>query len=211
MSAAVAFALPTYQQVATDKILKSAATDKSLGVGSVQNLLATEAKKQPPRGQLTTWCAVREFMFGGKARFTLQSLKTGMRYTYLVRVKKEDVKAGLVDKAHFISLLRGPNNEADYVYLGVLRRPGSFFITPASRISRHPGSYRALVWMLDQMRNERKGVLGVSMEVWHEGRCSRCGRALTVPKSVNDAAFNGGYGPECVKYFGTTTARQNEV
>ena len=116
-------------------------------------------KKEPPRGQLTSWDAVREFMFGGKARFTLQSLKTGMRYTYLVRAKKEDVKAGLVDKTYFISLLRGPNNDADYAYLGVLRRPGKFFITSASRISRHPGSYKALVWTLDQMCNGREGVL----------------------------------------------------
>ena len=79
MSAAIALALPTYQQVATDKILKSA-----------QNLLVTESKKQPPRGQLTDWDAVRAYIFAGKAVFTLHNPKTGVRLTYKVTVKKGD-------------------------------------------------------------------------------------------------------------------------
>ena len=28
---------------------------------------------------------------------------------------------------------------------------------------------------------------------WHEGRCGRCGRKLTVPESIE-----AGYGPECI-------------
>jgi hypothetical protein len=30
------------------------------------------------------------------------------------------------------------------------------------------------------------------LEVWHEGRCGRCGRRLTVPESIES-----GLGPEC--------------
>ena len=33
------------------------------------------------------------------------------------------------------------------------------------------------------------------LEVWHEGRCGRCNRALTVPESIAS-----GIGPECAKH-----------
>jgi hypothetical protein len=46
--------------------------------------------------------------------------------------------------------------------------------------------------MLDRLREDHTGVLGRLLEVWHEGRCGRCGRALTVPESVER-----GIGPEC--------------
>lgn len=36
------------------------------------------------------------------------------------------------------------------------------------------------------------GVIPPSLEVWHEGRCGRCGRALTVPESIAS-----GIGPVC--------------
>ena len=172
------------------------------------------------RGQLTEWAAIRKFMLAGNARFTLRNNKTGMRYTYQVKAKKEELQAAQlraehkradnsnsdptlpdIDVTYFVSLLRGSDNVADYKYLGVLRKPGTFYITPASRLHRSSPSVRALVWFLDVMRLERTG-LGKTLEFWHEGRCAKCGRALTVPKSINDAAFNGGYGPECAKYFG---------
>jgi hypothetical protein len=139
-----------------------------------------------PEGQLTTWDAVREYIFAGNARFTLRSLKTGARYTYRVRAKKSD------PALYFVSLLRGPSNEDDYAYMGVLRRPGTFYLTQASRVSRGAESYKALVWALDRLRENRVAVLGRLLEVWHEGRCGRCGRALTVPESVQR-----GIGPEC--------------
>ena len=173
--------------------------------------------KTPQRGQLTTWEAVRTFLFAGRARFTLQSLKTGMRYTYRVAANKKDLEDSIKkdDPAYFVSLLRGANNEKDYKYIGVLHGT-RFFITSASRLPRTSPSVVALVWFLDAMEKQ-KDVLADSLTTldggtssgqkakiafWHEGQCGRCGRALTVPKSINDAAFNGGYGPECVKYFG---------
>jgi hypothetical protein len=147
------------------------------------------------KGKLETWEAVREFMFGGAARFTLVSIKTGTRFTYKVQVKRADVKAGSADPIYFVSLLRGPDNEGDYAYMGVLRKPGMFRCTEASRVSRTAPAVMALAWALDMMRCSREA-LGVTLEIWHEGRCCSCGRALTVPKSIAD-----GYGPECAKYF----------
>ena len=152
--------------------------------------------EEPPvkAGQLATWNAVREFIFAGNARFTLRSLKTGMRYTYQVKAKKQDLEAGKTgpDVTYFVALLRGPDNVSDYRYLGVLRKPGNFWTTSASTVKRDSASMIALVWMLDRLRVDRANVLGVTLEVWHEGKCGRCGRTLTVPESVAS-----GIGPIC--------------
>ena len=157
------------------------------------------------RGQLTDWGAIEGFIFAGVATFTLRSLKTGLHYPDKVMVKKVDVKERARREAageavedsfitYFVSLLRGPDNTADYAYLGVLRRPGRFFTTPRSRVKHHPSSHQALVWFLAAMRERRSGVLGALVEFWHTGRCGCCGRLLTVPESVAR-----GVGPECVK------------
>jgi Family of unknown function (DUF6011) len=151
---------------------------------------------EPRRGQLATWDAVREFIFAGRAVFTLRSLKTGLRYTYRVRVRKGDVKNGVPadpgEARYFVETLRGADNTRDYRYVGVLRRPGVLWFTAASRQSRSAPSSVALVWFLGRMKEGRDGVLGRLVEFWHEGRCCRCGRALTVPASVER-----GIGPEC--------------
>lgn len=168
-------------------------------------------------GLLATWEAVEEFIFAGNATFTLVSLKTGVRFTYKVRVKKEDVtlleeqenmrlhaaEHGNIlefrpsffasDVVYFVNLLRGPNNEQDFAYMGVVRKqPARFFWTEKSgKVGRGAPAHKALLWMLDQM-NCRRDVLGHLTEVWHEGRCGRCGRKLTVPESIAQ-----GLGPEC--------------
>ena len=147
------------------------------------------------KGQLTTWAAVREYVFAGNARFTLRSMKTGTRFTYRVRVKKQDVVDGVKDPTFFVSLLRGPDNSEDYAYMGVLRRPDSFHLTPMSKVTRGADSVKSLLWFLDKLVRER-AVLGAKdgVEFWHDGRCGRCGRDLTVPESVAR-----GLGPECAE------------
>jgi hypothetical protein len=164
---------------------------------------------EPPerRGRLDAWDAVKAYVFAGCAVFTLRSLKTGMRYTYKVRVKKEDVVQAeeyarlgdpdasarmLQDAPYFVNLLRGPDNTADFAYMGVLRRTWAFSLTSASRMGREAPAVKALVWFLERARLERTGLLGVTLEFWHDGRCGRCGRKLTVPESVAS-----GLGPEC--------------
>ncbi len=150
-------------------------------------------------GLLTTWSAVEEFVFAGAATFTLRSIKTGVRFTYKVRVKKTDLEEDTAVDAnqvvYFVNLLRGPDNEADFAYMGVMRRkPARFFWTEASgKVGRSAPAYKALVWMVDAMACGRD-VLGKQLEVWHEGRCGKCGRKLTVPESVA-----AGLGPECLR------------
>jgi hypothetical protein len=144
------------------------------------------------QGLLPTWQAVQEFIFAGNATFTLVSKKTGVRFTYKVRTRKLNPVG---DEVFFLNLLRGPDNEADYAYMGVLRKdPLRYFWTAASgKVGRQAPAYKALVWFVDAARCERD-VLGKTLEVWHEGRCGKCGRKLTVPSSVSL-----GLGPECAR------------
>ena len=130
--------------------------------------------------------AVGRFLYAGNATFTLRSKKTGTRFTYKVSHKK----GGDVS---FVSLLTGPDNTSDYRYLGLLPddRAGEIrgigkgkscadYDAPSAKAFRY---FLDFVWG----RNEGKG-----LEIWHEGRCGRCGRKLTVPESIET-----GLGPEC--------------
>jgi hypothetical protein len=136
--------------------------------------------------KFTTAAAAKQFMLGGNATVTLVSTKTGTRFTYQIRGK---------DDVHFISLLRGPDNEADYKYLGRLDAQGRLWI--GRKVPKPgdigPGAPASLAFAYAWGRVSA-GLMRDSLEIWHEGRCGRCNRKLTVPSSIAS-----GFGPECVK------------
>lgn len=137
------------------------------------------------RHRLKTIDAVREFALAGNATLTLVSTATGARFTF--RVRRRDVTT-----PYFVSLLRGPDNNLDYQYLGCVKEiDGSMHYHHGikSRIGRDAPSARAFTWFWQRVRDGR---LPQSLEIWHEGKCGRCGRKLTVPESLAR-----GIGPEC--------------
>lgn len=126
--------------------------------------------------------SVAQFVLAGNSTFTLRSVKTGTRYTY--RVKKLD-SAPL----WFVGLLSGPDNESDFTYLGVVR-DGKFSLTGKSKMRSDSKPVVAFAWTWTKLQSQ---VLPETVEFWHEGRCARCGRKLTVPESLET-----GFGPECI-------------
>jgi hypothetical protein len=145
------------------------------------------------QGRLRRYDQIRDFALAGNAYFTIRSAVTGTRFTY--RVRRRDDGRGTI---WFVSVLTGPGH---YEYIGQIRGPTCGSV-PAydhgrrARISwRAPGAY-GFAWFWHQMRLQTHGGLS-KLEVWHEGRCGRCGRRLTVPESVGR-----GIGPECIKYVG---------
>jgi hypothetical protein len=133
------------------------------------------------------------FMLAGKAVFTVVNESTGNRFTYKV-VKARDAKP---QGPWFVKVLCGPDNMRHYKYLGCvwLNHPdqGPVYVHgKKSRISHEADSARAFAWTLRRLAGV--GVLPDCIKVYHEGRCGRCGKRLTVPQSIED-----GYGPECVK------------
>jgi len=127
-----------------------------------------------------------QFMQAGNATVTLRSVKTGTRFTYRVRESDDG-------KVFFVGLLTGSDNNASYSYMGILR-DGEFRTTAKSKITADAPSAKAFRWAYAKLG---AGMLPADLEVWHEGRCGKCGRRLTVPESIA-----AGIGPECAGRLG---------
>lgn len=124
--------------------------------------------------------AIRTFLTAGRAVFTITSTKTGTSFTYRIAQGRGE------NAPFFASVLTGPDNTSDYTYMGILNtNSGVVFPTQSSKVAADAPSFRALNWFLANLTDER-------VEFRHEGRCGRCGRALTVPSSIDS-----GLGPEC--------------
>ena len=145
------------------------------------------------KGRLESWDAIRKFIFAGKATFTIRSKKTGARFTYKI-TKLKKVTMGNANTVHFVTLLRGPDNESDFAYMGCILDMAVFKRTGKSKVSEDAASFKAFRWVFDQMRADKP--MRPELEVWHEAKCGRCGRKLTVPESVAS-----GIGPECARSF----------
>lgn len=145
---------------------------------------------------ITSAADIAQFLLAGNATFTLVSTSTKARFTY--RVSRADGE----DKGRpwFVGLLTGSDNEHSYSYAGCMF-PGSFDLRfgRKSKVSPEAPSMKALTWFL---ANLGAAVAGKSnklsqVEFYHEGRCGRCGRKLTVPTSVVT-----GLGPDCAAALG---------
>lgn len=137
----------------------------------------------PQLGQLTDAAEAMSFIQSGNAHFTLVSKSTGTRYTYHVTESDDG-------RVFFVSVLYGPDNTGDYVYAGIIR-DGEPRRTRNSKLVPDDKRWIAFVWAYNKLT---RGVLPDALEIWHEGRCGRCARMLTVPESIRN-----GIGPECIK------------
>ena len=87
-----------------------------------------------------------------------------------------------------MKLLNGPDNYENYVFLGTIF-PDGFRHGRKSNITESAPSSKAFSWFYGLLA---EGRVSEHIEVWHEGKCGRCGRKLTVPESISI-----GMGPEC--------------
>jgi len=151
-----------------------------------------EPDPEPPaRGQLTQLKDVRAYVFGGRGAFTLVSKETGNRLTFRTERKEVVGGDGEVEKVlHFVSVLTGPDNTEDYAFLGTIFDFGAYRHGKKSRIDKGAASNKAFEWFWRFVHD--CGRLPSTMEFWHEGKCARCGRALTDPSSIST-----GLGPVC--------------
>lgn len=124
--------------------------------------------------------AVRDFALAGRAILTVENPKTGGRFTYRIKAYGHNM--------WFVSVLSGPDNTADYRYLGTIRG-GTYRHGRKSKIAEDALSARAFAWLWDRVR---RGRALDPVVVMHDGRCGRCGRVLTTPESVRT-----GIGPVC--------------
>lgn len=130
-----------------------------------------------------------DFITAGNAIFTLKSMKTGNHFTYKVSKSKKR------DDILFVGLLNGQDNLNDYAPMCYIKIEANKMPTvlrsTRTWISSEAPSYKAFEYVF------KKLVLDIeidNVEIWHQGRCCRCGKLLTVPESIEN-----GIGPECMK------------
>lgn len=160
--------------------------------------MSTLEETRPMQGRLAFPGEIRSYVMGGNSTFTLVSKATGVRLTYKVKSAPEDRaknwSTGNQDRrTFFVSVLTGPDNDGDYLYIGILKLHGDNhydFVHTAKSPSRDSKSFATFKWFWNLLEHGCRISDGV--EFWHEGRCCVCGRKLTVPESVAD-----GIGPEC--------------
>jgi hypothetical protein len=128
-----------------------------------------------------------KFLLAGNAHATFVSKVTGTRFTY--RIEKADPRPGDTrTPPHFVSVLTAPDH---YDYLGCIFEERMYSHGSKSKIAGNAPAAVAFAWVWARLVDGR---VPETADVFHEGRCGRCGRRLTVPESILN-----GLGPECSK------------
>lgn len=130
---------------------------------------------------------IKQFVFAGNATFTLLNTKTGNRFTYKVRQREN---ADGSKSPFFVSVMTGPDNQGGFSYAGCIFDNSGYVHGRKSTMSNNAKSVKAIKWFLGMLDVERP--LPSEIEFWHEGKCGKCGRKLTVPHSIET-----GIGPIC--------------
>lgn len=124
----------------------------------------------------------REYLLAGNAVVTFRNSSTGNRFTYKVRRPDED-------HPHFVMIRTGSE---DWIFMGTIFDGDQYRHGKRSSISRDSQSAKTFEWLWRNIDS-----LPTEIEIWHEGRCLRCGRQLTTPESIRRS-----YGPECASILG---------
>jgi len=121
-----------------------------------------------------------KFIFAGKSIVTFLNTKSENRFTFKIKQAKNS-------NLFFVSVLTSPDT---YTYIGTVV-DGVYKHGTKSHLSKDVQSVKVFEYVLNKSKTL---TLPDFIEVWHEGRCGKCGRPLTVPSSIIT-----GIGPECIK------------
>lgn len=129
-----------------------------------------------------------KFIFSGNSTTTFLNTKTGNRFTFRVKQAKNS-------NLFFVSVLTSPET---YTYIGTAVE-GNYRHGKKSNVSKDAQSTKVFKYVLNKLKSNS---LPEFIEVWHEGRCGKCNRPLTVPESIIS-----GIGPECTKRLSKSEKR----
>jgi hypothetical protein len=162
--------------------------EPSLVLPHMMTMTAPRFDDEPgPRAELADSANTVRFVLAGNAHVTFQSRRTGTRYTYQIRAAER--RPGDTRSCHFVSVLVGPSNDHNYQYLGCIYDGRAYAHGRKSRISPDATSAVAFAWVWSRLTS---GEMHPELAVYHEGRCGKCGRRLTTPRSISI-----GLGPTC--------------
>lgn len=137
--------------------------------------------------RITDAAIAKRFVLSGRALFTLKSARTGNHITFKIKAAREQRPQG---PSHFVSVLDHADGQGGYSYLGLVR--DERFEIGSLRKTHHTSSSTSAIALSWLFGNLAQGQLPEQCELWHEGKCGRCGRRLTHPDSIAT-----GLGPEC--------------
>lgn len=121
-----------------------------------------------------------DFIFAGNSTFTALNTKSENRFTFKVKKHKKD-------DVYFVSVLTGPET---YQFIGSYR--SVFKHSSKSKISANSQSVNVFKYIVDKLSSRN---LPDYIEVWHSGKCGKCGKKLTTPDSIVR-----GFGPTCRRF-----------
>jgi predicted RNA-binding Zn-ribbon protein involved in translation (DUF1610 family) len=132
-----------------------------------------------------------KFMRAGKAIMTIESKKTQKHFTFKFRTPKDVDENTPVDKIPvWVYVLTGSDNNYSYSFVGTIF--GTIYHhSKKSRINEDATSVVAFKYWLKGLATNNTTRLN-QIELYHSGKCMRCGRKLTTPDSINT-----GVGPVC--------------
>lgn len=119
------------------------------------------------------------FVMGGNALFTVRLLN-GKHYTYKVLQNSKQ------PEFFNVSYLYGPDNTSNYKQFGYIKIENGSPVFYRKSVHDHAEVFDIIFLDLSI------GLQTPGVEIYHSGRCCRCGRILTVPESIVS-----GIGPEC--------------
>jgi hypothetical protein len=127
------------------------------------------------------------FILAGNSTSTFLNRETDNRFTYKVKKSKDS-------DLFFVSVLTSPDV---YTYIGYIT--SDFKLGKKSKINKDAQSVKVFNYIFRKLKS---GKLPEQIEIWHNGKCGKCGRKLTVPSSIDT-----GIGPECFKNLSKTDKR----
>lgn len=150
----------------------------------------------PTASMFTSISEVEKFALAGNATMTVVSKLSGNRLT--LKFRRPDAEPGKA-RPTWVNLTDPNNNESAGQFLGtVWGEHGNYSLRRSAKVKvgESAPSTQLLKWLLNVMNLSTSKAVEQA-EFWHEGRCGRCGRLLTVPSSIES-----GIGPECSKHMG---------
>ena len=133
----------------------------------------------------------RNFIFAGRAVFTLENKTTDNYITFKVKQMRKVNEP--VPHMYVVECKALGDNNYGYTLLGFLNLQTRTFSSRVEQmgLSKDYIGFKTWVWLLRNLETlERFEALAI----YHEGKCCKCGMPLTVPESITS-----GIGPECLK------------
>lgn len=139
------------------------------------------------------------FLLAGKSEFVLHSTKTNEDFKFTLTKKESFAKkesfTNKEEYIYFVNIII----EREKIYAGHIKfddKTELFIYTQGKRgqLAAEDRNIRSLMFVINKLF--RCEIVG-NLEIYHVGRCGRCGKKLTTPESILT-----GLGPTCSKNLG---------